>query len=100
MVGEKLARAIKQGKPSDGELSDMMYGVVISTSPLKLQIDNRLVVGSQHLILSQMVRPLSVSITIDGKTGTGQVFRSLQVGDRVRVLRVSKGQKFYVLERG
>ncbi|WP_249686295.1 DUF2577 domain-containing protein [Enterococcus casseliflavus] len=81
----------------------MVYGVVTSTSPLTIRVDNRFSITSRHLILSQMVRPLSVSIsvTIDGKTGTGssQVFRSLQSGDRVRMLRVSKGQKYYVLDR-
>ncbi|WEL49192.1 DUF2577 domain-containing protein [Enterococcus casseliflavus] len=81
----------------------MVYGVVTSTSPLTIRVDNRFSITSRHLILSQMVRPLSVtiSVTIDGKTGTGssQVFRSLQSGDRVRMLRVSKGQKYYVLDR-
>jgi len=29
-----------------------------------------------------------------------QIFRALQIDDRVKVLRCGKGQKFYVLERG
>lgn len=103
MPGEELARIIKDCKPKDSDLSDMVYGVVSSTSPLTIRVDNRFSITSRHLILSQMVRPLSVSIsvTIDGKTGTAssQVFRSLQSGDRVRMLRVSKGQKYYVLDR-
>ncbi|WP_291292325.1 DUF2577 domain-containing protein [Enterococcus sp.] len=103
MAGEKLARRIKDSQPNPTDLSDMLYGVVTNDSPLTIRVDNRFTITSNHLILSQMVRPLSVdfSITIDGKTGYGstQVFSSLQVGERVRMLRVSKGQKFYVLDR-
>jgi hypothetical protein len=103
MAGEHLARIIKDSKPKEADLSDMVYGVVTSTSPLTIRVDNRFSITSRHLILSQMVRPLSVSfsITIDGKPGTGsaQVFRALQISDRVRMLRVSKGQKYYVLDR-
>ncbi|AUJ86840.1 DUF2577 family protein [Enterococcus sp. CR-Ec1] len=99
MAGEKLARVIKDNRPKDSELSDLIYGLVTSINPLAIRIDNRYSVGSQHLILSQMVKNLTVTITIDGKQGTAQVFRPLQVGDHVRMLRVSKGQKFYVLER-
>lgn len=103
MAGEHLARIIKDSKPKENHLSDMVYGVVTSTSPLTIRVDNRFSVTSRHLILSQMVRPLSVtiSVTIDGRTGTGssQVFRSLQSGDLVWMLRVSKGQKYYVLDR-
>ncbi|NQE01865.1 DUF2577 family protein [Enterococcus gallinarum] len=99
MAGEKLARVIKDNRPKDSELSDLIYGLVTSINPLAIRIDNHYSVGSQHLILSQMVRNLTVTITIDGKQGTAQVFRPLQIGDHVRMLRVSKGQKFYVLER-
>lgn len=103
MAGEQLARIIKDSKPKPADLSDMLYGVVTSVSPLTIRVDNRFSITSRHLLLLQMVRPLSVSvsITIDGKTGTGsaQVFRALQIGDRVRMLRVSKGQKYYVLDR-
>lgn len=102
-AGEELARRIKNAKPKEQELADLVYGVVTSTSPLKVYIDNRFPVGSDHLILSQMVRDLtvSVSVTVDGKHGSGsaQVFRSLRVGDRVTMLRISHGQQFYVLER-
>ena len=99
MAGEKLASVIKRSKPKESELSDLIFGVVTSANPLTIRVDNRYSVGSQHLILSQMVRNLSVTVTIEGKQGTAQVFRPLQAGDRVNMLRVSKGQMFYVLER-
>ena len=60
MAGEKLAKLIKQQKPSAGSLTDLMYGVVTSTSPLKIRVDSRFEVGAAHLVLSQMVRRLVV----------------------------------------
>ncbi|CAI3285351.1 hypothetical protein CIRMBP1310_01230 [Enterococcus cecorum] len=96
MAGEKLAKLIKQQKPSAGSLTDLMYGVVTSTSPLKIRVDSRFEVGAAHLVLSQMVRRLVVR-TSDG--ASVEVFRDLVPGDTVRLLRVSAGQKFYVLER-
>lgn len=99
MAGEKLARALKDSKPKSGELSDLMFGIVTSTSPLRIQAESRMPLSSEHLILSRMVKNLTITITIDGKSGSAQVFRPLVVGDRVSMLRVSKGQKFYVLER-
>lgn len=99
MVGEKLARHIKGHQPKENELSDLVFGRVTSTSPLKIQIDNRFEVTSKFLVLSRMVKDLTITISIDGKRGSAQVFRNLQVGDRVRMLRISNGKKYYVLER-
>lgn len=99
MAGEKIARIVKGMKRVENEESDLVFGRVTSTSPLKVQIDSRLEVPSHFLILSRMVKDLTITITIDGKRGSAQVFRSLQVGDRVRMLRVNNGQKYYVLER-
>lgn len=100
MAGEKLARLIKEQGKRDSELSDLVYGTVSSTSPLKIKIDPRFEIGSANIILSQMVKDLTVSITIDGKTGSATVFRALRSGDKVRMLRLQKGQMYYVLERG
>lgn len=100
MAGEKLAAAIKESRPKESEFSDLAFGIVTRASPLKIKVDdNGLELDSRFFILSQMVKPLSVTITIDGKTGTGQVFRALQTGDKVRMLKVQKGQLYYVLER-
>lgn len=95
MAGERLANAIKKAKGKESDYSDLVYGTVTSTSPLKIRVDNRFEITSQFIILSRMVKNLT--ITIDEKKAT--VFRDLQVGDGVRMLRVQNGQKYYVLER-
>ena len=99
MSVEKLANAIKNNKPRSDELSDLVYGKVTKTSPLTILVESRFEISSPFLILSQMVKNLSVTVWIDGKSGSAQVFRGLQVGDGVMMLRVQKGQKYYVLER-
>jgi len=100
MTGERLAKKIKQQGRSDNDLSDLVFGVVTSTSPLRIKVDSRFEIGSTHILLSRMVKNLTVSITIDGKTGSATIFRALQAGDKVRMLRLQKGQIYYVLERG
>lgn len=99
MAGEKLAQLIKNSRPKESELADLVYGHVISTSPLIIRVENRFEIGSNFIELSRMVKELVISITIEGKTGSATVFRNLQSGDKVRMLRVQNSQKFYVLER-
>lgn len=99
MAGERLARRIKQSRPKESELSDLVYGTVTSTSPLKIKLEGRFEIWGEFIELSMMVRDVTASVTIDGKTGYLQIFRSLQVGERVRMLQAQKSQKYYVLER-
>ena len=96
MAGERLARAIKNQATNEKELSDLVFGVVISTSPLQIKVESRFTVSSEFLILSQMVKHKSVSF--ENKSIT--IFEDLKAGETVRMLRVSKGQKFFVLDRG
>lgn len=101
MSVDELAARLKKMSPKNSDLSDMVYGTVTSASPLKIRVDNMTFdLDSRFLILSRMVQNLSITVTIDGKSGSTTVFRALQSGDRVRMLRVQHGQKFYVLERG
>lgn len=53
-------------KDKTGDETDLMFGVVTSTSPLTIRVDNRFEIGSDFLILSQMVKPLE--ITVKGQT--------------------------------
>lgn len=99
MAGEKIVQLIKKSKLKESDLSDLVYGQVISTNPLKIRVENRFEIGAPFIELSRMVKELVISITIDGKTGSATVFRDLRTGDNVRMLRAQKSQKYYVLER-
>lgn len=121
MAGELLAKAIKNNRRKESDLSDLVYGQVTSVTPLKIRVDNRFEIGSPFIELSRTVQELSVAYTTDQisiskgtvagvsvvtnvsvtpVTKKAQVFRSLRVGDKVKMLRVQKSQKYLVLERG
>jgi hypothetical protein len=79
-------RAIKQvvkGVISSSKLCDLVFGTVESASPLKIRIDQKLVLESGELII-------------------GSVCKSdpLNVNESVVLLRQSGGQQFFVLDRG
>lgn len=98
-AGAKLAKAIKDNRNKESDLSDLVYGQVLSTSPLKIRVESRFEITSNFIELSQMVKDKKIKVTIDGKSTTITIFESLKVGDKVRMLRAQKSQKFYVLER-
>lgn len=101
----------KGGKDSD--YSDIVYGKVISTDPLKIQTSNQMILSESFLVLGRSVTRhkeritvLSHSDTIADVSGTRpnvvetiEIDGSLQVDDEVMMIRFDGGQQFYVLER-
>lgn len=77
----------------------MMYGTVISTSPLKINVEQKMVLDAPFLMLSKSVTYQSTSIIIDGQTKTITLTNALKVGEQVVLLRQQGGQKFLVLDR-
>lgn len=53
---------------NSGQPSDFCFGKVISTSPLKIQVDQKMTLGSAHLVLSRNVTDFELQITIDDST--------------------------------
>lgn len=91
-----LANVLKGLQTNLSSLSDLVYGTVINVSPLTIQINARMILTSEFLELSNAVKPYFIDIPTIGKV---EVFRALKVGDKVRMLRVQEGQKYYVIER-
>lgn len=90
MAGEKLIniikQAIKQAIP-DTSLTDLVSGIVTSINPLKIKVQNKFEVDSTFLVLSPFCYDTSL-------------WEGLRVGDKVNMFRVSKGQKYYVMDKG
>lgn len=87
MPGEKLVKLMQDiSKPTQSELTDLVYGEVLEINPLVIKVDNRFTVTEGYLILSPLCQEVSW-------------WRGLIVGDIVRMLRLSQGQLFYVMER-
>lgn len=103
MAGERLASLIKQAKPHEKEMADIVYGRVTSISPITVEVEGRFKIGKEHLVLSRTVQDLTINFTVPTYQGTHhgsiQVFRDLRVGDKVSMIRGQKGQLYYILDR-
>ncbi len=90
MAGEALVKMMKQAAKQaipDSSLTDLVSGVVTSINPLKIKVENKFEIGSNFLVLS----PFCIKSSL---------WEGLQLGDQVNMLRVAKGQKYYVLDKG
>lgn len=101
--------------------TDYLIGVVESTSPLSIRIDQREIITSEFLILTDLVRDYSVDITVNHTTedragGGGYaefashnhaysgrkkitVHNGLAVGESVVLIQQAGGQEYIVLSR-
>lgn len=108
--------AVNESKPTA-----ITFGDVVSLSPLKIQVDQKLVLSSAQLILTNDVRDHEVEMTINFSTeetsgGSGDasfashthacagkktfiIHNALKVGDKVIMVQVQGGQKYLVLEK-
>lgn len=108
--------AINESKPVA-----IIYGEVRSISPLKIQVDQKLILTSAQLSLTDDVRDHDVEMTVNHLTenrsgGSGDdafaphnhaytgrktftVHNALKVGDKVMMFRVQGGQKYIVWKK-
>ena len=103
---------------------NVYFGEVVSASPLKINVEQKMILGEKQLILARNVTDFKTKITAgniknyyytgDVNSGTAPVSPShvhavgtievtvhngLAVGDQVIVLRQQEGQKFIVVDR-
>ena len=107
----------------------ILFGTVISASPLKIQVDQKAIYTEKMLVLARNVTDYEVDMTVSHQTvtishghpvtdntggGTAEdvdhnhpikgrkkfkVHNALVVGDQVVMARIQKGKKFLVLDR-
>lgn len=103
---------------------NVYFGEVVSASPLKINVEQKMILGEKQLILARNVTDFKTKITAgniknyyytgDINSGTAPVSPShvhavgtievtvhngLAVGDKVIILRQQEGQKFIVVDR-
>jgi len=115
-IKRAAVEAVDAGKPAA-----LVFGKVTSTSPLKIQVDQKLELAPWQLILTNAVRDYTVQMTVDhntektsGGSGTSvfashshaykgkkiyRVHNALKTGEKVIMLRVDGGQRFIILDR-
>ena len=121
-----LVEAMKRAARDERESSkpvNVYFGEVVSKSPLKINVEQKMVLGESQLILTRNVTDYMTTVTVqwnteigvlssDGKTtapphhlhgvvGTKNflMHNALEVGDEVILIRQQEGQKFIVVDR-
>lgn len=115
-IHKAAVEAVESTKPVN-----VCFGEVVSVSPLKINVEQKMILGKKQLILTRNVTDFSTMVTVDWSTenksgGTGEgsfashshkitgkkkitVHNDLAVGDDVILVRQQGGQKFIVLDR-
>lgn len=94
-----LLHGINQESMAAGKLADIAFGVVFSISPLSIQLQTTMQpIPTAALVLTSGVVAKTAPVH-GGDGGTVTINEGLAIGDRVVMLRVSKGQRYIVLSR-
>ena len=95
LVKKAAVEAVEAGKPVN-----LLFGTVISASPLKIQVDQKAIYTEKMLVLTRNVTDYEVVITVS-QQGRKKitVHNALVVGDWVLLARIQRGKKFVVLDR-
>lgn len=82
--------AVNSAKPVEA-----CFGKVIGVSPMKIFVEQKLVLGEAQLVLCRNV--CNFFTTVDGKYV--EVLNGLKVGETVVLIRQQGGQRYLVLDR-
>ena len=92
---KQLSQAVtEQGKPTD-----IRYGKVISTSPLRVQISTELTLPQSVLVVPKSLTDHTVEVMIDNVIKPMTIRNALKVGDKVLLLRQQGGQSYIILDK-
>jgi hypothetical protein len=88
--------AVKASSPTA-----IVYGTVVSINPLKINIEQKLTLDSDHLLLTDNVRDYSTEIKLDngGASQNYTVQNSLKKDEQVLLLQLQGGQKYVIMNR-
>ena len=75
------------------------FGNVVSTSPLKITVEQKLTLGKAQLILTRNVTDHDVDITSYGTRNRITIHNALKIGDEVILIKQQGGQKYLVLDK-
>ena len=94
LIKKAALDAVNESKPTS-----IVFGQVINIDPLKIQVDQKLILTSDQLILTTAAMDHEVNMTIDSINKTVMIHNALILGDQVLMIQVQGGQKFIVMER-
>lgn len=116
LIKKAAIEAVNASKPTA-----LVYGKVISSDPLKIKVDQKMILSKPQLILTRNVTDYKVDMSFDhitentsGGTGEGKydlhnhaykgkktfkIHNSLISGEEVVMIQVQGGQKYLILDR-
>ncbi|MDP4153685.1 MAG: DUF2577 domain-containing protein [Bacillota bacterium] len=102
LIKKAAVEAVENAMPAG-----VYFGEVMSASPLKISLDQKMVLTDRDLILTTLVKDLHFSVTgydvnviaNSGATGDYMLHLALAKGDKVILVRAQGGQKFVVLDK-
>jgi len=94
------------------KLADFTVGNVSSVTPLKIQITNKLILGSNQLVIPERLTNRFIYMTmvedtfnnIDDRSKYKErkkyiIYDGIKAGDKVILARAAGGQKYFVIDR-
>ena len=112
---------ISKASSDQSKPTDIRYGTVVSTSPLKVQISAELTLPQSVLVVPRSLTDYTVSVSVNWNTtsesgGAGDsafashnhgingtksitIHNGLKVGDKVLLLRQQGGQSYIILDK-
>lgn len=109
LIKKTAVEAVNASKPAD-----IVFGKVISVAPLKIKVDQKLILGTSQLVLSRNVTNHIVKMIVDppeiedpevedpevGVEGRPYLIcNALAVGEKVALFQLAGGQKYFVIDR-
>ena len=96
LVGIKKASidAVENLKPVN-----LVFGKVSSISPLIVNVENKLKLEKEQLVLPRTLSNYAVEIEIDGEKRQMKIYNALKSGEEVILLRMQGGQRYLILDR-
>ena len=93
----------------NGQPTDLRFGTVISTAPLKVQVTPNFIIPSSLLVVPQYLTNHTVTVDTDWVEGSDEskvegdtimrIYNALKIGDKVALLRKQGGQSYFILDR-
>ena len=117
---EAMNRAARDERESAKPVN-VYFGEVVSKSPMKINVEQKMILGESQLVLTRNVTDFMTTASIDWETedkegGAGEeayekhkhqiagqkrilIRNALEVGDQVIIIRQQEGQRFIVADR-
>lgn len=86
--------AVNSAKPVD-----IVYGRVEAIAPLEINVENKMSLSSDMVLVPGIFKVHRVMVNVDGVLHEGTLDYTLKFGDRVILLSSPGGQKYVVLDK-